>query len=245
MAIPRIIHQLWKDTQVPPRWRAAAASVCRYHKGWEYRLWTDAAMEQHVQMRHPDFWRVFAGFNRHIMRVDTFRYILMQDFGGMYCDLDYEFVRPYDYAGADVVLSLEYDEAYGDDGNQIANYVFASVPGHPLWADMLASLAANPPFAASPSDVCTLTGPQLVTRTFYRDPSRYAGVRLTAKPVFSPRRVHGRRERKHYVNSGITYGFHYGWGSWRERLNLPWLKRRLAKLLRLDELQRRFGSPAA
>jgi mannosyltransferase OCH1-like enzyme len=83
------------------------------------------------------------------MRVDTFRYVLMQDIGGLYCDLDYEFVRPYDYAGADVVLSLEYDEAYGDDVNQIANYVFASVPGHPLWTDMLASLAANPPFAAS------------------------------------------------------------------------------------------------
>ena len=57
--------------------------------------------------------------------------------------------------------------------------------------------------------------------------------------------MHGRRERKHYVNSGITYGFHYGWGSWRERLNLPWLKRRLTKLLRLEDLQRRFGSPAA
>jgi hypothetical protein len=169
----------------------------------------------------------------------------MQDFGGLYCDLDYEFVRPYDYAGADVVLSLEYDEAYGDNANQIANYIFASVQGHPLWSDMLANLASNPPFAASPGEVCLLTGPQLVTRTYYRDPARYAGVRLTAKPVLSPRRVHGRRERKFYVNSGITHGFHYGWGSWRERLNWPWLKRRFAKLLRLEELHRRFGSPAA
>jgi hypothetical protein len=70
-------------------------------------------------------------------------------------------------------------------------------------------------------------------------------VRLTPKPVLSPRRVHGRRERKFYINSGITYGFHYGWGSWRERMNLPWFKRRLRKLFRLDELQRRFDSPTA
>jgi hypothetical protein len=45
--------------------------------------------------------------------------------------------------------------------------------------------------------------------------------------------VHGRRERKIYVNSGITYGFHHGWGSWRERLSWPYLKQKLAKKLGL------------
>jgi hypothetical protein len=173
--------------------------------------------------------------NRHIMRVDVFRYVLMNDFGGLYCDLDYEFLRPFDYHGADLWLSLEYDEAYGDEVNQIANYVFASVPGHRLWHDILASVQTNPPFAPTPGDVCMATGPRLVTRTYYRNPDRYAGVRLTAKPMLSPRRVHGRYERKFYLNSGITFGFHHGWGSWRERLSVPYLRNRLAKLFRVKE----------
>ena len=60
---------------------------------------------------------------------------------------------------------------------------------------------------------------------------RYDGVRLTPKPVFS-RRVNGRREGRFYVNSGITYGFHHGWGSWRDRLTFAYLKDKVFKLLR-------------
>ena len=67
MQIPRIIHQLWKDEHVPGRWREAVASVMRYHKGWEYRLWTDALVDDYVRTKHPRFYPVFAGMNRHIM----------------------------------------------------------------------------------------------------------------------------------------------------------------------------------
>jgi mannosyltransferase OCH1-like enzyme len=186
-------------------------------------------------VNHPDFYPAFMAMNRHIMRVDVFRYVLMNDFGGLYCDLDYEFLRPFDYDGADLWLSLEYDEAFGDEVNQIANYVFASVPGHRLWQDIMRSIETNPPFTPTPGDVCMATGPRLVTRTYYRNPDRYMGVRLTPKPVLSPRRVHGRYERKFYLNSGITFGFHHGWGSWRDRLNAAYLRNRLAKLFRVKE----------
>jgi len=229
VSIPRIVHQLWKDETIPARWQGAVASVKRYHKGWDHRLWTDDLMDRHVRTRHPDFYPIFAAFNRHIMRVDVFRYVLMHDFGGLYCDLDYEFVRPFDYGDAALVLSLEYDESYGDDANQVANYVFASAPGHALWADVLANLREHPPHSATPSDVCLVTGPWYLSGIFFKNRSRYTGVTLTAKPVLSPRRVHGRYERKIYANSGVTYGFHHGWGSWRERLNWPYFKRKLVK----------------
>jgi mannosyltransferase OCH1-like enzyme len=233
MAIPRIVHQLWKVETVPARWRDAVHSVRRYHKGWEYRLWTDELMDRHVRTHHPELQRAFAQFERQIMRVDVFRYVLMHDFGGLYCDLDYEFVRPYDYSGADVVLSLEYDIAYGDDADQIANYFFASAPQHQLWKDVLAAVQFHPPSVADQSDVCVATGPAFLTGVFKAHSERYQNVRLAPKPVFSPRRVHGRRERKFYVNSGITYGFHHGWGSWRDRANAAYLKQRLLKLLRI------------
>ena len=56
MQIPRIIHQLWKDEHVPARWREAVASLTRYHKGWEYRLWTDALIDDYVRTKHPRFY---------------------------------------------------------------------------------------------------------------------------------------------------------------------------------------------
>lgn len=229
MQIPKIIHQLWKSDRIPSRWRRASESVRRYHKDWQYRLWTDDMMDHHVKTLHPDFYPVFAGMNRHIMRVDVFRYVLMYDYGGLYCDLDYEFLRPYDYGESEVVLSLEYDMEYGDDRNEIANYVFASVPRHKLWEDILEDLKAAPPDAPAVPDVAAATGPKFVTRIYNRNRERYQGVRLTQQPTLSPRRVHGRYERKYYINSGQTYGFHYGWGSWRERGSLPYFRLKFAK----------------
>jgi mannosyltransferase OCH1-like enzyme len=242
MRIPKIVHQLWKDESVPARWQSAADSVRRYHKEWEYRLWTDAEMMQHVEVNHADFLPLFMGMNRHIMRVDVFRYILMHDFGGLYCDLDYEFVRPYDYGDSEVVLTLEYDTVYGDSHNQVANYMFASVPQHSLWKDIIADVRADPPYAETPADVCVVTGPTLITRVYFQNCHRYSGVALTPKPVFSPRRVHGRYERKFYINSGITYGFHHGWGSWRDRWTLGYVRSRLAKLAQRTPLLRRLQS---
>jgi mannosyltransferase OCH1-like enzyme len=229
MPIPRVVHQLWKTEDIPARWQDAVASVKRYHKGWEYRLWTDAQVDAYVREHQPRFYPVFAGFDRHIMRVDVFRYILMHDIGGVYCDLDYEFVRPFDYGDADLVLSLEFDEAYGDDMNQVANYVFASAKGHPLWRDVLDGLEQQAPQSLISTDVCMVTGPWYLTGQFYKNRSRYEGVRLTPKPVLSPRRVHGRREQRFYVNSGITHGFHHGWGSWRDRLKWAHVKQKLRK----------------
>lgn len=241
-AIPKIIHQLWKTDRIPPRWEEAVRTVRRYHRGWDYRLWTDEKMEAYVRNSHPALYPIFLAFDLNIMRADVFRYVLMHDFGGMYCDLDYEFVRPFDYGDAELVLSLEYDKAYGDEEDQIANYVFASVPRHQLWRDILEDIRLSPPVAAELPDVCVATGPKLVTRLFQTNRAGYSGVRVTHQPVLSPRRVHGRRERKIYINSGVTYGFHHGWGSWRDRWNLAWLKRRAGKWLRLvpdDEQVRR------
>jgi len=81
--IPKVIHQLWKVEEIPTRWHHASASVRKYHRGWEYRLWTDAMMDAHVRAHHPGFHPIYAGMNRNIMRADVFRYVLMHDIGGL------------------------------------------------------------------------------------------------------------------------------------------------------------------
>lgn len=237
--IPKIVHQLWKNEAVPARWAHAVQSVKRYHPGWEYRLWTDGMMDDYVRTEHPDLYPVYRGFSRHIMRVDVFRYVLMHDFGGLYCDLDFEFLRPYDYVDAQVVLSLERDEAYGDPCSGIANFILASMPQHPFWADVLDDIKAHPPVFDAIAEIPVITGPGLVSRVFFANQHRYEGVVLTPQPTFSPRRLHGRFERKIYLNSGVTYGFHHGWGAWKERWRWvyigPKIKSLVAKYLGRNE----------
>lgn len=231
MTIPPFIHQTWKTASVPLRWRHLVKSVKRNHPGWTYRLWTDEAMDAHVRATHPALFPVYRAFEKGVMRADVFRYVVMHDFGGLYCDLDYEFLRPYPYGDAQVVLGEERSRDHGDGHLQVANYVFASVPGHPLWKDMLDDLVANPPVVRTVDDIVAATGPGFLTRVFLANRARYEGVVLNAKPVFSPQRARGRSEAARLVEAG-AYGIHHAWGSWKERLSAYYLRKKAARLLR-------------
>lgn len=40
-AVPKVIHQTWKTTEVPAKWAAARQSCIDLHPDYEHRLWTD------------------------------------------------------------------------------------------------------------------------------------------------------------------------------------------------------------
>ncbi len=232
MNIPGIIHQTWKSKDAPVRWQGAVESVRRNHPGWRYILWTDAEMEAHVKDRQPALWPIYQGFEKNIMRADVFRYVAMHDFGGLYCDLDYEFLRPFPYGDAELLLSYEFALDFGDARDQIANYVFASRPGHPFWKDVIADIIGSPPSVNDYTDVVDATGPGFLSRVFFANRERYDGVVVTAKPALSPTRLHSSLERKILLNSGVTYGMHHGSGSWKERWTPTYIRTKIAKLLR-------------
>lgn len=231
-AIPKIVHQIWRDDDIPKRWQTSVASVKKHHAGWDYQLWTDKRALAHVAERHPKLLPVYNGFSRDIMRADVLRYVLMHDFGGMYCDLDFEFLRPWSYDGKQLVLSLERDKSYGDPNNQVANYFFASAPGHPLWRDILDEVISAPPVVQNYLQIPSITGPGLVSRVFWKNCERYEPYVLTPRPTFSPFRSHTKGERAILLNSGVTYGLHWGSGSWKERLSPTYLSRKAKQVLR-------------
>jgi mannosyltransferase OCH1-like enzyme len=190
-------------------------------------------MDAHVEAHQPELWPVYRGFEKGIMRADVFRYVTMHDLGGLYVDLDYEFLRPFPYGEAELLLSEEFALSFGDSLDQIANYVFASRPGHPFWKDVIDDLIKNPPRVGVYKDVIDATGPGFLSRVFFANRDRYEGVVVTTKPTLSPTRLHGSLERKIFLNSGITYGIHHGSGSWKERWTATYVRTKIAKLFRL------------
>src|SRR5208282_5148066 len=88
--IPRRIHQLWKDEQLPPRHAAFAQTWKRLNPGWQYRLWTDAQIRQLVAQKQPGLLEIFDAYPNNISRADLGRYVILQCFGGVYADLDCE-----------------------------------------------------------------------------------------------------------------------------------------------------------
>jgi hypothetical protein len=142
MSIPRIIHQMWRDEHLPPRWAACCETWKRHHPGWEYRFWTDASLREFVAKRYPDFLEVYDGYARPVMRSDAARYLLLDHFGGMYADLDMECLRSVEalVAGQGLLLPLE-PEAHLESRvsvehgvrRLVGNAWMASEPGHAFW----------------------------------------------------------------------------------------------------------------
>ena len=150
----------------------------------------------------------------------------------MYCDLDFEFIRPYDYRDSELILGYEFHRSYGDSVDQLANFVFASVPGHPFWKDVLNDLRYNPPQVSVYLDVVGMTGPGLLNRIYRENHHRYKKVTLEPRRVFHPFRMRGKNERQILLNNGTTIGVHHAFGSWRERWTLTYLKQKLRKRIR-------------
>ncbi|HYH19205.1 MAG TPA: glycosyltransferase [Azospirillum sp.] len=167
--IPKILHQLWKDADVPPRFAHFRETWRRLHPGWEHRLWTDADLHAFVARAFPDFLPVYEAYEEPIRRADAARYLILKRYGGLYADLDFECLKPVDplLAGHSLVIGLEPDSHLALDKavergvtRILCPSLIASVPGHAFWDHVIGALRRN----RNAADVLDATGPFLLTR---------------------------------------------------------------------------------
>ncbi|PWC40661.1 hypothetical protein TSO352_00735 [Azospirillum sp. TSO35-2] len=167
--IPRLIHQTWKNDEVPPEFRPLQRSWIERNPGFAYRFWTDDDIARFIASEHPALLPVFQGYADPIARIDLARYLILRRFGGVYADLDCECLRPLDglLDGHGFVVGVE-PEAHGALEKAVQRGLsrilcpsfLASVPGHPFWDHLLARLVE----ARHCPDVLDATGPFLLTR---------------------------------------------------------------------------------
>jgi inositol phosphorylceramide mannosyltransferase catalytic subunit len=90
MKIPRILHQTWKDDNIPEDFRKMAASWRKMHADWEYRFWTDETNRDFIRQHFPYFLEKYDSYPTNIQRVDAVRYFVLYKCGGIYVDMDFE-----------------------------------------------------------------------------------------------------------------------------------------------------------
>lgn len=225
--IPKIIHQTWKTKEIPKKWLAFEQKVKTLNPNWEYRLWTDVDNDNFVKNEYPDFYNIYNGFSRGIMKADVIRYLIMYKIGGVYLDLDYEVLQPFDFGNHTIVLPKNRSITYGDEQDELGNCIFASEPGHRFWADVIADLKSNPPITDNYSEVINATGPGLLTRIFKAN--NYTDIYLPDRLVYHPPSPNNKKDAEKIRNNGISLGIHHPWGSWKERLSLTYLKNKFKK----------------
>ena len=176
-AIPRVLHQTWSTSDLPPPLKSLREGWIQRHPHWKHCFYDDASCLAFVQTEFPEWETLYTSLARPIQRADLFRYLVVYRCGGVYADLDMRCFRcmdPWLHLG-DAVFSIEarltrrrmtelrYPMPY-----QIANCVFGAAPGHPFLAWVLNQLKRQEKQDALTEDeVEDTTGPRMLTRAFY------------------------------------------------------------------------------
>lgn len=231
--IPKIIHQTWKDNNVPQDLAEYVDKVKKLNPDWEYILWTDDKMLDFVKNEFPDFLATYNGFPKNIMRADSFRYLLMYRLGGVYLDLDYEVLAPFDFGNEKVVLPYNRQLKNGDKYDGMGNCFFASEPNHPFWKDVIESMQAGlDPETEKQHPRSTLeeetTGPAFLSRVFQQ--KDYSDIHTPDRNVYHPPTPRSLKEQQQIENNGTSLGIHHCAGSWRDKGLLKSLQKMIKKI---------------
>ena len=172
--IPRIIHQTWDTTAVPPLFVPWIRSWKRHNPHWQYWFWTQDDVRCLLRQRYPSFVHFYDAYPAALLRSDAMRYFVLHAFGGFYADLDVECLRPLDplLVNRSCVLSEEpYEHVYvlwkRQGKPNVMTTIMACRPGHGLLEDLTKELPRTA-VGANLENVLTSTGPFFLDSVFRR-----------------------------------------------------------------------------
>ena len=185
--IPKIIHQTWKTKNIPESWQGFVQSWKDNHPQWQYRLWSNQDGFIFVQKEYPEFYNTYCNLSYDIQRADAIRYLVVHKFGGLYVDLDYECLQPFDEFLDEprLTIGLEPKEHATHHGEEslLCNALFAAQPGNPFLLSMMENIQSAPT-AITHKDVLSSTGPQMMQRTFEQHGDKW--LRVFSAEKFCP-----------------------------------------------------------
>jgi hypothetical protein len=237
--IPRIIHQIWinseSDPEIPKEWVELSKTWKNLNPGWDYRLWQTRETAEFVAQKYPSLVDFYEAFTTNVQKSDMARFLLLDAFGGFYADMDMECLQPLEgLIGNRTFLacceSLKHARLHGLKQMLCTNFM-ASAPGHPFLMHTMGKLLAGPPMTDNPQVEMDGTGPLMFTRAWKSYGGRDVTV-LEAKVACPFDNNSGELEhlwqkgprtaaiKRKCVRRG-TYGLHYWSNSWGRGLSGP------------------------
>lgn len=110
--IPKIIHQIWFQSEnVPEKYKKNYTQWKNFHPGWKYILWTEEKMLKFFN-DFPEydiyFNETWIKYPKMIQKIDAFKFVALDKFGGVYVDMDMEPIRPLDSLLDEVYKTSEF-----------------------------------------------------------------------------------------------------------------------------------------
>jgi len=241
--IPKILHQTWKDHDLPEKFRIWQNSWIRHHPDWEHRFYTDDDCTAFIRQTFPGWLDIYKHYREPVQRADLFRYLIIYHCGGLYADMDMECFKPIDslmeerfclfsieaYLTSGFQKELDYPKPF-----QVANCIFAAGPYHPFLDHILKRVKALSSLPIlNDNDVEETTGPLMLTRLFFNIPGDMESlVTLLPQINFMSPNVY---PNIFPINLNM-YARHHCAGTWKKDKKKMGLKRRLIERNRLPGL---------
>jgi len=137
--IPKIFHQTWWARKVSEGKLRLSASWLRCMPDWIHVLWDDNEVRELFQTEFPEALPLFDGYPYPVQRSDIFRYLVLDVYGGLYADMDYECVRDisgFDGIGGNRTVYVSGAPNPAVDGFA-QNTLMASTPNNPFWPHVM------------------------------------------------------------------------------------------------------------
>ena len=171
MSFPKKIFQTWKERDVGKYFYLSSwqRTWKELNPTFEYVLWIDEDNRNFIAQNFPEFLPRYDAYDKNIKRVDAVRYFYLYEYGGLYADLDFECLKPFDnifetaeHNGIDIILgNLGQMDEEKHALHQIPNALMISKPKQDFWKcviEVMTNIAPDlriaPEYATGP---CLLT----------------------------------------------------------------------------------------
>ena len=242
--IPKKIHFIWLGSKFP-----AAKYYERFYKTWEALhptweiiLWDDERVKALIQEKELLNAKAFKMATNYGEKSDILRLELLYRFGGIYVDVDFKCLKPFDTlldSGATFFVGESNVPGASDGKVELNNALIGASPNHPILAKLMEAVQPDPKILvaqmmsmgqgvvrSSAMSTITRTGPIFLTNVLLH-PSlnlfqKYPGMLILPKVFFYPvpNHVdfnvveHGDREISRFYTED-TYAVHRWGKSWQ------------------------------
>ncbi|MFP5079120.1 glycosyltransferase family 32 protein [Pedobacter sp. JCM 36344] len=161
MSIPKIIHQTFKDKNLPFITRWHIGRFLKRNPEYRYEFYDDERIEHFIAEEYDqETLKLYRRLNIGAAKADFFRYAVLYKKGGIYLDIDSgisgllrNFINSDDVA----IITRE------GDPNLFAQWALIFAPSHPFLKKTMEIIKDNIVTNKYPNDVHKMTGPSVYT----------------------------------------------------------------------------------
>ena len=207
--LPKKIHQIWLGSEIPKIYREFGDTWKRLNPEWEYKLWTDAD-DKDVDIPRRD---IYDSLTNYGQKSDFLRYHILNQFGGIYADTDFECLRSLNTLSyAQFFISVGYPSKV-----ELYQGLIGCVPNHPVMSRVVDLVGIQKRMPRGWKAIFDSTGGYFFTRTFFEVVTEYVKDVVVLPPAyffpFPNEKGFERRNPKKYIKD-CSYALHYWELSW-------------------------------